>query len=222
MKKAKLKFSPTIQFPNPWTFETIEDVIAVGGHLNPANLIQAYSVGIFPWPHEGYPLLWFCPQRRGIIEFDDLHISQSLKKWIKKNENLIRVAVNENFSEVIKNCRLQKRPGQKGSWINAEIEKSYTELYQLNCALSVECYIGEKLVAGIYGVLSKNYFSCESMFFKIDNGSKFAFIQLIEHLKKQGHTWMDLQMITEISEAFGGQYITKRDFLKKIKCPKIP
>lgn len=209
-----------IKFPNPWTFETTEDVIGVGGELTPENLILSYSMGIFPWPHEGYPLLWFCPEKRGIIDFSDLHVSQSLKKWIKKNQNCIEVKVNTDFSSVIKNCRLQKRRGQKGSWINKDIEKAYTELSRLGGALSLECYIDGKMVSGIYGVLSKTYFSCESMFYKIDNGSKYAFLQLVEYLKKQGHTWMDIQMVTEVSASFGGKYISKKEFLKCISCPK--
>lgn len=206
-----------IDFPNPATTETIEDVIAVGGELTVENLIQAYSLGIFPWPHKGYPLLWFCPEQRGILDFQDLHLSRSLEKWIRKNENTIEVRLNHDFSSVIKQCRQQKRAGQKGSWINAAIEKSYTELNQLGGALSLECYIDNELVAGIYGVKSKKYFSCESMFYKIDNGSKFAFVKLVEHLRLLGHTWMDLQMITDVSGAFGGKYISKFEFLQRIK-----
>lgn len=206
-----------IDFPNPATTQTIEDVIAVGGDLNVENLIYAYSLGIFPWPHEGYPLLWFCPEERGIIDFKDLYIGRSLQKWIKKNESLIEVRINHDFPAVIKNCRKQKRAGQKGSWINSAIEKSYTELSQIGGALSLECYIQGQLVSGIYGVMSKKYFSCESMFFKIDNGSKFAFIKLVHHLQSLGHSWMDLQMITEVSGAFGGKYISKFEFLQRIK-----
>ncbi|MBC7753806.1 MAG: leucyl/phenylalanyl-tRNA--protein transferase, partial [Moraxellaceae bacterium] len=96
------------------------------------------------------------------------------------------------------------------------IEKSYTELSHLGGALSLECYQSNELVAGIYGVKSKKYFSCESMFFKIDNGSKFAFLKLVEFLRSEGQTWMDLQMITEVSGAFGGKYISKFEFLQKI------
>lgn len=206
-----------INFPHPATTETIEDVIAVGGELNVENLIQAYSMGIFPWPHEGYPLLWFCPEERGIIDFKDLHLSRSLSKWIKKHESMIEIKINHDFATVIKSCRQQKRAGQKGSWINAEIERSYTELSRLGGALSLECYLESKLIAGIYGVKSKKYFSCESMFFKIDNGSKFAFVKLVEYLQTQGYTWMDLQMITEVSGAFGGKYISKMEFLNRIK-----
>lgn len=206
-----------IDFPNPATTETIEDVIAVGGDLTVENLIYAYSLGIFPWPHEGYPLLWFCPEQRGIIDFKDLHVGRSLEKWIRKNAPNIEVKISHDFAAVIKNCRKQKRAGQKGSWINTAIEKSYTELSKLGGALSLECYIEDELVAGIYGVKSRNYFSCESMFFKIDNGSKFAFVKLVEHLQSLGHSWMDLQMITEVSGAFGGKYISKIEFLNRIK-----
>ena len=205
-----------INFPHPLTTQTIEDVIFVGGELTVENLALAYSLGIFPWPHQGYPLLWFCPEKRGILDFKDLHISRSLQKWIKKNEKYLTVRINYDFSSVIKNCRQQKRGGQKGSWINSAIEKSYTQLSRLGGALSLECYHRGELVAGIYGVKSKKYFSCESMFFKIDNGSKFAFLKLVELLKSEGHTWMDLQMITEVSGAFGGKYISKFEFLQKI------
>ena len=206
-----------IDFPNPVTTETIEDVIAVGGELNVENIVYAYSLGIFPWPHKGYPLLWFCPEKRGVLDFKDLHIGRSLEKWMRKNESRIEVKINHDFASVIKNCRLQKRGGQKGSWINAAIEKSYTELSQLGGALSLECYIEGELIAGIYGVKSKKYFSCESMFFKIDNGSKFAFVKLVEYLKTLGLNWMDLQMITEVSATFGGKYISKMEFLQRIK-----
>ena len=207
-----------IEFPDPWTTETIEDVIVVGGVMTPENLIQSYKLGIFPWPHEGYPLLWFCPEERGVLEFQDLHISTSLKKWIKKNNSQIIVTLNKNFPQVVKECRKQKRSGQKGSWINGAIEKNYTELQKLGYALSVECWRDEELISGIYGVISKNYFSCESMFFKVPNASKFAFVKLVEHLQNIGHSWMDLQMVTDVSGSFGGKYITKDDFLNRIQA----
>lgn len=206
-----------IIFPDPNTTETIEDIILVGGVMSVENLIESYSLGIFPWPHEGYPLLWFCPEERGILEFKDLHISTSLKKWIKKNESLIEVSINKSFLKVVQECRKQKRPGQKGSWINGAIEKNYSELHKQGYALSVECWQDGELISGIYGVKSKKYFSCESMFFKKTNASKFAFIQLVEHLKSLGLNWMDLQMVTDVSGAFGGKYISKKNFLKKIR-----
>lgn len=183
-----------INFPDPWTTETIEDVIVVGGVMTPENLIASYQLGIFPWPHEGYPLLWFCPEERGILDFQEIHISKSLKKWINKNGPEIQVTVNQDFPQVIKECRRQKRAGQNGSWINGAIEKNYIELQKLGYALSVECWRDQELISGIYGVQSMNYFSCESMFFKVPNASKSAFVKLVEYLQNLGHTWMSFQI----------------------------
>ena len=205
-----------IDFPHPKYTETLEGIILVGGKLSVENLIESYRLGIFPWPHEGYPLLWFCPDERGILDFKDLHIPTSLKKWIKKNQDQVTVTVNQSFSKVIRECRLQKRKDQRGTWITDAIEKNYIALSYAGHALSVECWQGEELVGGIYGVLSKKYFSCESMFFKKTNMSKYAFLKLVEHLKEQGFSWMDLQMVTDVSESFGAKYISKKEFLKRI------
>lgn len=204
-------------FPNPQDTEIIDGVIAVGGILDAPNLKVSYSLGIFPWPHEGYPLLWFCPDERGVIDFNELNINRSLAKWIRKYEPLVKVTVNQAFPEVIRECQLQVRAGQKGSWITPEMIDAYTQLNKQGGAISVECWLNDELISGIYGVKSKNYFSCESMFFKKSNASKYAFIKLVDHLKKLGLTWMDLQMITEVSESFGGKYISRDEFLERIK-----
>lgn len=210
------KRTTAIKFPNPKYTDTLEGIILVGGQLTFENLVESYRLGIFPWPHEGYPLLWFCPDERGILDFADLHVPTSLKKWIKKNQQLIRVSRNEDFAQVIRECRLQKRKGQRGTWITEAIERNYIELAKKGKALCVECWQGPELVGGIYGVLSKKYFSCESMFFKKSNMSKYAFLKLVEYLEEQGFNWMDLQMVTDVSESFGAKYISKDDFLQRI------
>ncbi len=203
-------------FPNPRTAEIEDDIIAIGGHLDAENLKKSYAMGIFPWPHEGYPLLWFCPDKRGVLDFKDLHIPRSLEKWIKKNQSEIEITINKKFNDVMKECQKQKRKGQKGSWINKEMITAYSELQKKGGALSLECWIGDELISGIYGVMSKKYFSCESMFFKKPNASKYAFIQLVEYLKKQNMNWMDLQMVTDVSESFGAKYISRKKFLDRI------
>ena len=203
-------------FPDPRAAEIEDDIIAIGGNLDAKNLKKSYAMGIFPWPHEGYPLLWFCPDKRGILDFKDLHIPRSLEKWIKKNQPEIKVTINECFGDVMKECQKQKRKDQKGSWINPEMIKAYSDLQKKDGALSLECWMGDELISGIYGVMSKKYFSCESMFFKKPNTSKYAFIQLVEYLKQQKMTWMDLQMVTDVSESFGAKYISRADFLERI------
>lgn len=196
--------------------ETTEGVIAIGGELRPQVLVQAYNHGIFPWPHEGYPLLWFCPDERGVIDFADLHLPKSFQKWLRKNRSFFTITMNQKFSEVIKNCKEQKRKGQNGTWITEDIENCYIELHQQGVALSLEVMRGDRLVGGIYGVLSNKYFSCESMFHKEDNTSKLALFALIQYLKSLGSSWMDIQMVSSVCESIGGKLISKNDFLRRI------
>lgn len=204
-----------VKFPNPRN-DTIEGIVAVGEKLTVENLIEAYSQGIFPWPHRGYPMLWFCPDERGVIDFSDVNPPKSFMKWYRKNRDQFKITVNKNFSEVIKECKKQKRPGQDGTWITAGIEKAYCELNQKGHAISLEVWLNEELVGGIYGVQSSKFLSCESMFFKVSNASKLALYELIQLLKSQGQTWMDIQMVTEVSGSFGGKLISKADFLNRI------
>ena len=206
-----------INFPDP-RGPTREGVIALGGKLTADNLIESYKNGIFPWPHEGYPLLWFCPDERGVLDFSDVHLPKSFLKWKRTKGAEFKITYNQNFSDVIKNCRKQKRPDQKGSWINTAMEKAYIDLHAKGAAHSVEVWLGDEMVGGIYGVQSKHYFSCESMFFKVTNASKLALYELIEFFKSKNQTWMDIQMVTDVSGQFGGKLISKKEFLTRIKC----
>lgn len=200
---------------NPFA-ETMEGVIAVGEPMTPETLSFAYNYGIFPWPHEGYPLLWFCPDERGVIDFEDLHVPRSFQKWLRHNQYKFEITQNQAFADVMHECRKQKRQGQKGSWITNQIEKNYQKLFESDGAFSLEVWREKNLVGGIYGVKSEKYYSCESMFHKEDNTSKLALYSLIQILKKQGQTWMDIQMVTSVCESFGGKLIHKNEFLGRI------
>ncbi|MEQ1722533.1 MAG: leucyl/phenylalanyl-tRNA--protein transferase [Pseudobdellovibrio sp.] len=202
-------------FSNP-RLETMEGVLVAGGHMTPELLIHSYDHGVFPWPHEGYPLLWFCPDERGVLDFKDLHLPKSFQKWLKKNRANYEITMNQNFSQVLRECKTQKRAGQKGTWINKEIENNYTKLHKMGHAFSLEVKREGKLVGGIYGVQSQKYYSCESMFHKEDNVSKLAFYELVLFLKSKGHSWMDIQMVTSVCESFGGKLISKDQFLKRL------
>ncbi|MBC7466756.1 MAG: leucyl/phenylalanyl-tRNA--protein transferase [Bdellovibrio sp.] len=205
-----------VKFANPRN-PTIEGIVAVGAKITTENLIESYDNGIFPWPHQGYPMLWFCPDERGVIDFVDVKPPKSFMKWYRKSRPQFKITMNQNFSEVIKNCKKQKRPGQDGTWITSQIEKTYRELHLLGHAKSLEIWLGDELVGGIYGVQSKKYFSCESMFFKVSNASKLALYELIRQFKTDGVTWMDIQMVTDVSGSFGGKLISKDDFLDRIE-----
>lgn len=190
-----------------------EGLIAIGGDFSAEILIEAYSKGIFPWPQEGYPLLWFSPDPRGVLDFADFHVPSSLEKFAKKCT--WDFTINEAFEPVVRECRLQARPDQKGTWILPEMEGAYAELWDLDKAISLEVWNGEALVGGIYGVLLNGLFSGESMFYHESNASKMALWKLVDHLRSLGHQWMDIQMVTPVLESFGGKYISRDDFLKR-------
>lgn len=202
-------------FSNPRA-ETSEGIIAAGGAMNPELLIYSYAQGVFPWPHEGYPLLWFSPEMRGVIDFSEFRMPRSFQKWLKNQRSKYVVTMNTKFLEVIRECKVQKRKGQSGSWINKEIEINYDQLFRMGHAFSLEITRDSQLVGGIYGVNSEKYFSCESMFHKEDNTSKLALYELIQYLTGLGHTWIDIQMVTSVCESLGGKLITKDEFLQRI------
>ncbi len=206
---------PTSEFPNPRE-SSPEGLVAVGGHMNAETLMAAYAKGIFPWPQEGVPWLWFSPDPRGVLDFADLHLSKSLKKLQRHSTDVWRVSVNEAFEHVMRECQMKPRPGQPGTWIMPEMIPAYGQLFNEGHALSVECWRGEQLVGGIYGVLSEQYFSAESMFYHETGASKVALLHLIGELKRREHAWMDMQMVTSVVEALGGKYIPREEFLKRI------
>lgn len=196
--------------------ESFDGVVAAGGPMSPDLLKLAYGHGIFPWPHEGYPLLWFAPDERGVIDFSEFHLPRSFRRWLRLNTDQYEVKYDSFFSEVVRQCAVQKRKGQSGTWITSEIEKQYTELFKQGGAFSVEILKNQKLVGGLYGVKSKHYWSCESMFHLEDNVSKLALKETVSRAQAEGLKWLDIQMVTEVCEFFGGKLIMKSEFLKRI------
>jgi len=199
-------------FPDP-KLDYEEGLVGVGGTLEVPVLLEAYSKGIFPWPQEGYPMLWFCPEKRGILKFDQFRIPSSLKKKLKIYRH-IRYTKNQKFAEVIRACADQKRLNQLGTWISEPIIKAYIKFHKAGYAHSWEVWEGDELVGGGYGVLCQGVFSGESLFHKKTNMSKLALIQMIEDLKAQGLNWMDTQMVTPLLKTFGAEEITKKQYLK--------
>ena len=150
---------------------TFEDgLIAVGGTLDVATLFHAYKKGIFPWPQVGYPMLWFSPEKRGVIDFSELHIPRSLAKLQTRGEYTF--TLDQSFEQVIDACQRQPRKSQPGTWIVPELKSAYIRFHEAGFAHSVECWKGEQLVGGIYGVFVEGIFSGESMFHELPNVSK--------------------------------------------------
>lgn len=127
------------EFPDPRQ-STPEGLVAVGGRLDPATLLAAYRKGIFPWPQDGMPMLWFSPDPRGVIDFDELRLPRSLEKFTRKVMGLWRFSVNESFTGVMRACQEQARPGQSGTWIIPTMPPAYERLHAQGHALSVECW----------------------------------------------------------------------------------
>lgn len=190
-------------------------LLALGGDLELESLLLAYTRGIFPWPiSEEYPLAWFSPDPRGILAFDKLHLSKSLRKFLKKNPYEIRF--NTNFEGVIMNCAKVPRAENQGTWITEDIINSYINLHKNGFAYSVETYLDNELVGGVYGVCINRFYSGESMFHKADNASKVALIALLYQLKQKDIGWLDTQMVTPVVESLGGVEIPRETYLKML------
>ncbi len=192
------------------------DVVAFGTPLTVSNVREAYLKGIFPWHTDGIPLPWHCPERRAILEFADLRVPRSLQK-ARRNSDLT-FTIDKDFESVIRECSLAYRPRQGGTWITREFEKVFADLHHAGMAHSVEAWDADgQLVGGLYGVDADGVFCGESMFYKAANASKLALLFLIDHLKEQGSTWLDSQVMTPHFEAFGAKEIHRLEFLEKLR-----
>lgn len=215
-----MKMHSSVDFPDP-RVALAEGILAVGGRLDVGTLYTAYSKGIFPWPQEGLPMLWFSPEHRGILEFKDFHVPESLKRFRRKNSQ-IEITLNQDFQQVLEECSKQARPGQSGTWISPEIKRAYLDFFNAGFCLSMEVRENNILIGGIYGVLVQSVFSGESMFFKKPNASKLALWALVEYLSSQGHEWIDVQMVTPIVGAMGGTYVEREIFLQMLEARHSP
>ena len=190
-------------------------LLAIGGDLEVDSLLLAYSQGIFPWPiSKQYPLAWFSPDPRGILIFEKLHLSKSFRKFLKKNPYEIKF--NSNFEAVIMNCARVKRNDQSSTWITPEIINAYIELHKLGFAYSIETYLDDRLVGGVYGVCINRFYSGESMFHLEDNASKVALVSLMYMLKQRDIGWLDTQMVTSVVESLGGVEIPRETYIKML------
>ena len=190
-------------------------LVALGGDLELDSLLLAYSQGIFPWPISiEYPLAWFSPDPRGILAFDKLHLSKSFRKFLKNNPYEVRF--NTNFEAVIMNCARVVRTDQSSTWITEEIINAYIDLHQNGFAYSVETYLNDRLVGGVYGVCINRFYSGESMFHLEDNASKVALVSLMYMLKQRDIGWIDTQMVTPVVKTLGGLEIEREIFLKML------
>ena len=186
--------------------------IAVGGDLSIERLLLAYSNGIFPWFNPGDPILWWCPQERYIIRPEKIHISKSMKKFMKKHE--IKYTCNQTFMRTMHRCRMKRKDE---TWITDEMEVAYNKLYEAGHAMSVEAIVDGEVAGGLYGVVMNNYFCGESMYTDIENGSKLALIGLAKALQKLDFKMIDCQFHTDHLESMGGEYISYEEYMRIVR-----
>jgi leucyl/phenylalanyl-tRNA--protein transferase len=211
--RAKSKSIEPSVFPDPMDADE-DGLLCVGGNLDLEILIDAYSHGIFPWPQEDMPLLWFSPLRRGVLDFAELHWPKRFLRALK--DPAVTVTFNQAFSRVIRECAAVPRSNETGTWILPAMEIAYTQLHQAGYAHSVEAWRAGELIGGLYGVFIRGVFSGESMFHRESDASKRCLYVLLEKLRASGLEWMDIQMVTPVLETFGGKYISRAEFQERI------
>lgn len=211
--------------PDPSQFPAIEEtdedgIIAVGGDLKPARLLEAYKRGIFPWYSEGLPILWHCPDPRFVLVPDELHVPRSLRKMM--NRGVYEVKLDTDFAGVIDGCAKTKRPGQRGTWITRDMRKAYLRLHEFGIAHSAEAWLDGQLVGGLYGVSLGQVFYGESMFATADDASKVTFVTLVEWMRGWGVKLVDCQQETAHLARFGAVPWPRARFVEALATLAVP
>jgi len=186
-------------------------LVAVGGDLSPRTLVRAYSRGVFPWFDEGDPICWWSPDPRAIFDLEAFHVPKRLARTIRSGT--FHCTINRDFHAVIRGCADR----DQGTWITDAMIDAYTRLHELGVVHSVEAWNDDQLAGGIYGVALGGLFAGESMFTYIRDGSKIALVFLIEHLRAQGFTLFDVQMLTPHTHRLGAVEIPRAEYLSRLQ-----
>lgn len=198
-------------FPDPELADE-DGLLAVGGDLRPARLLDAYRRGIFPFFDEGGPVLWWSPDPRAVFEMGCLHVSRRLARTLRSGR--FQVTFDHDFDGVIRGCA--DRPGE-GVWITADMIDAYAELHRLGHAHSVEVWHEGLLAGGLYGVALGGLFSGESMFSRVTDASKVALARLMTHLQGRGYRLFDVQFLNGHTARLGAVEIPRREYLGRLR-----
>ena len=212
-KKNKLYLLNDNNFDFPTLDMIKDDLVAVGGDFHPQRLLNAYENGIFPWYIDEYNYIhWFSPQKRMVLKPNEMKVSKSLKKSIFNKGFVIKS--NENFEAVIRACSQIKRKHENSTWISEEFIKAYINLHNLDIAFSIECYLNDELVGGLYGLLIGNIFCGESMFAKVTDASKVAFYHLCNQASQNGIKLIDCQVYNDHLASLGAYEISREKYFE--------
>lgn len=200
------------EIPDPQRAD-LDGVVGVGADLQPTTLVAAYRHGVFPWPHEGMPLPWFCPDPRAVFDVDAIHVSRSLRRTLRRSG--WTSTVDAAFAEVVDACGEGR---DDGTWITAEMAAAYHRLHETGWAHSLEVWDGDDLVGGVYGVLVGGIFTGESMFHRADDASKVALVDLCARLDEAGASWLDAQLPTPHLRSMGAETWPRAVFLRRLEA----
>lgn len=203
-----------VVFPDPELADE-DGLLAVGGDLSPARLLFAYANGIFPWTAEGEYIPWFAPPWRMVLVPEQVHVSRSLAKVMRRGE--LEVRYDSDFEAVITACSRVPRPGQEGTWITADMVRAYTDLWRLGYAHSAETWRDGRLVGGLYGVTVGAVFCGESMFAHEPDASKVAFVALMHALADLGYRLVDCQVYTDHLASLGAEEWPRRTYMRVLR-----
>ena len=206
-----------LYFP-PVEEASFEGILAVGGDLSIERLLLAYRSGVFPWFSDDEPILWWSPSERMVVDPQNYKVSKSIRNIL--NRDLFKITMNKDFEAVIHNCQKIERKGQNDTWITDSIIESYTKLHHLGKAISFEVWQNDELVGGLYGVDLGHVFCGESMFSKVSNASKVAFVKLVEYLKKNKYVLLDCQLHNDYLEQLGAFEISRNAFMRILNTKK--
>ena len=198
-------------FPDPALAEE-DGLLAIGGDLSMERLLLAYSNGIFPWFSDGEPILWYSPHLRCVIYPDRILVSKSMKKVLR--DEVFKITVDTAFEEVILNCAKTPRKGQNGTWITNEMQEAYINLHKNGYAHSVEVWLNDRLVGGLYGLKVNRIFCGESMFSTASNASKAALI----YLSKLNIDLIDCQMPNDHLMSLGAEMIDRVVYMEVLQA----
>ena len=188
-----------------------EDIVAVGGRLDPELVLDAYRHGVFPFYDADQPVLWWCPDPRAVLEVDALHVPRRLMRTLRRSD--WEVTVDTAFEEVVRACD-EQRPD--GTWIHEAMVRCYTALHAAGHAHSLEVRREGRLVGGIYGVAVGGLFAAESKFHRARDASKVALVHLARRLADRGYTLLDVQFLTPHLAQFGCVEIPRDEYLARV------
>jgi leucyl/phenylalanyl-tRNA--protein transferase len=193
-----------------------DGLLAVGGDLSVQRLLLAYRMGLFPWYDKDMPILWWSPDPRLMLKPKDLCVSKRLERTIKQGP--FKITLDQAFEDVIRACAQIKRPHQNGTWIVDEMVDAYCCLHREGYAHSVESWQDGELVGGLYGVALGRAFFGESMFARVSDASKVAFVHLTRLLESRKFSLIDCQVTTSHLESFGAREVPRPVFLKMLQA----